>query len=78
MIVGTVVSAAPMSAETYNYRHFEMDDAEMAAFDAFPSHLRVGEPAPDLPLVDLATGAEVRLATLWKREHVVMEFGSFT
>ena len=64
--------------EGYNYQHFELDDEEMADFENFKSHLNVGEAAPEGTLTDAHSGEQVSLSELWKRNHVVMEFGSFT
>jgi hypothetical protein len=64
--------------DSYNYAHFELDDEEMEHFDAFPSFMHVGEPAPEGTLIDAHTEERVALASLWKRHHLVMEFGSFT
>ena len=61
----------------YNYANFPLDlDAE--AFEAFPSALQAGAPAPSGTLTDLATGAKVELASLWKSQTLVLEFGSIT
>jgi len=64
--------------EGYNYEHFVLNDEEMADFEDFKRHLNVGEAAPDGELVDAHSGETVRLSALWKRNHVLMEFGSFT
>jgi hypothetical protein len=61
----------------YNYEHFVLSD-EDAPFEVFPGLFNVGDPAPDGTLVDVNTGAETALSSLWKRDHLVMEFGSFT
>ena len=64
----------------YNYERFdayvEQGDEEQE-FGAFPNLLHAGERAPDgeLQLVD---GERVRLSELWRRNGVVLEFGSFT
>ena len=67
-----------MTPEEYNYRHFHLDEAERQSFEDFKSIARVGEPAPTGTLVDAATHAEVSLADLWSRKHLIIEFGSFT
>jgi hypothetical protein len=61
----------------YNYQSFPIDvDAE--AFAAFPDVLKAGQPAPDGELTDAHSGETVRLSDLWKRDALVIEFGSFT
>ena len=65
-------------AKPYNYLHFELDDEEMAVFDDFKTLHSVGDRAPTGSLVDAQTGETVQLEALWKRQHVLMEFGSFT
>ena len=67
-----------VSPADYNYTHFKFDEEEAADFENFPSHLRVGDAAPDATLTDAETGEEVQLSSLWKHDHVLMEFGSFT
>ena len=62
----------------YNYAHFTLGDEDTADFENFPSHLRVGDAAPDATLIDAKSGEEVQLSALWKREHLLIEFGSFT
>ena len=64
----------------YNYERFDAyveKGEEEQEFGAFPNLLHAGERAPDgeLQLVD---GARVRLSELWRRDGVVLEFGSFT
>jgi hypothetical protein len=61
----------------YNYRSFPLDlDAE--TFDAFPSVLSAGRPAPDGELINARSGETVRLSELWKNQTLVIEFGSMT
>ena len=68
-----------MSA-AYNYERFDAyveggeDERE---FGAFPELLHAGERAPDGEL-QLLDGDRVRLSELWRRDGVVLEFGSFT
>ena len=68
-----------MSA-AYNYERFDAyveggeDERE---FGAFPTMLHAGERAPDGDL-RLLDGERVRLSELWRRNGVVLEFGSFT
>ena len=70
-----------MDAETYNYERFDAyveageDEGE---FGTFMDRLHVGESAPSATVTDLETGEDVELAELWRRQHTVMEFGSFT
>ena len=47
-------------------------------FADFRQKLTVGDDAPDGLVVDAATGAEIQLSTLWRTQHVVIEFGSMT
>ena len=70
--------AVRVSASDYNYVHFELGDEDTADFENFPTHRRVGEAAPDATLLDAHSGEEIRLSTLWKRNHVLIEFGSLT
>ena len=70
-----------MDADAYNYEFFDRyvesgEDEE--EFGSFMDRLHVGEAAPTGTLTDLATGEDVELADLWRRQHTVMEFGSFT
>jgi hypothetical protein len=61
----------------YNYENFPIDlDAQV--FAAFPEVLKAGQPAPDGELTDAHTGETVRLSELWKRDTLIIEFGSFT
>lgn len=68
-----------MSA-SYNYERFDeyvetgVDERE---FGAFPNLLHAGERAPD-GVLTLLDGERVRLSELWRRNGVVLEFGSFT
>lgn len=61
----------------YNYEDFIMAN-EAEPFEVFPKRLHVGEKAPNFALEDLATGQLVELKHLWRKQSVVMEFGSFT
>lgn len=67
-------------SDAYNYERFDeyvetgVDERE---FGAFPNMLHAGERAPDGELT-LLDGECVRLAELWSRSGVVLEFGSFT
>jgi len=62
---------------TYNYASFPLD-ADQEDFERFPSVLPVGSKAPDHPLVDAATGAQVRLSDFYRGGAAVIEFGSLT
>ncbi|MDE3025980.1 MAG: hypothetical protein KGI93_10470 [Acidobacteriota bacterium] len=65
---------------TYNYERFDtyvesgVDEREFAAF---PNMLHAGERAPDGELTRF-DGGSVRLSELWRRQGVVLEFGSYT
>jgi hypothetical protein len=68
-----------VSAE-YNYERFDAyveRGEEEHEFAAFPNMLHAGEPAPGGEL-ELLDGDRVRLSELWRRNAVVLEFGSFT
>ena len=70
-----------MSATGYNYERFDAyveSAAEVVEFEAFPTHLHAGDPAPDATLTRLNEGTGVRLSDLWADRNVVIEFGSFT
>ncbi len=64
----------------YNYERFDayvesgQDEREFASF---PNMLHAGERAPDGELTRL-DGGSVRLSELWRRQGVVLEFGSYT
>ena len=64
----------------YNYERFDLyvergeDEPEFAAF---PNMLHAGERAPDGEPT-LLDGELVRLSELWRRQDLVIEFGSFT
>jgi hypothetical protein len=66
---------------TYNYPRFDeyvTSGLEAEEFGVFPGHLHVGETAPDATLIRLDDEEEVSLSSLWAKQPVVMEFGSFT
>lgn len=70
-----------MSAERYNYEHFDEYVAggdEEREFAAFPNALHAGHVAPDITGVLLDDGPTLSLADVWARRTVVIEFGSFT
>lgn len=62
----------------YNYEHFDAEAMRGAEFDNFRHQLSVGDPAPDGVLIDAASTAEIKLSSLWRTRHVVIEFGSMT
>jgi len=64
----------------YNYERFDVyveSGVEEHEFGAFPNMLHAGERAPDGEL-QILDGERVRLSELWRRNGVVLEFGSFT
>jgi hypothetical protein len=67
-------------SDAYNYERFDAyveRGEEEQEFGAFPNMLHAGERAPDGELL-LLEGERVRLSDLWRRNGVVLEFGSFT
>ena len=58
---------------TYNYAIFRGEED----FDAFAGQPHAGERAPDITLTDL-DGNVVALSSLWRANHLVLEFGSYT
>ena len=60
-------------ATAYNYAIFRGEED----FDAFAGQPHAGERAPDITLMDL-DGNEVTLSSLWRANHLVLEFGSYT
>jgi hypothetical protein len=64
----------------YNYERFDEyveSGEDEREFGAFPGMLHAGERAPDGGL-QLLDGERIRLSELWRRQGVVLEFGSFT
>jgi hypothetical protein len=64
----------------YNYERFDAyveSGEDEREFAAFPNMLHAGERAPDGEL-KLLDGERVRLSELWRRQGIVLEFGSFT
>jgi hypothetical protein len=59
--------------ERYNYSEFVGSD-----FLPFRTHLPVGSSAPDVQAILLETGQAVRLSDYWKKNDLVVEFGSLT
>ena len=57
----------------YNYAIFRGEED----FDAFAGRPYAGEYAPDITLTDL-DGNAVALSSLWRANHLALEFGSYT
>jgi hypothetical protein len=57
----------------YNYAIFRGEED----FAAFAGRPHVGERAPDVTLTGLE-GNMVTLSSLWRANHLVLEFGSYT
>jgi len=57
----------------YNYAIFRGEED----FDAFAGQPHAGERAPDITLTDL-DGNAVAVSSLWRANHLVLEFGSYT
>jgi len=66
-----------MNVDTYNYPVFPPED-DVEAFARFGEHLKVGQRAPDVELVDLDSGEPVQLSTLFGHGLTIIEFGSLT
>jgi hypothetical protein len=60
--------------EEYNYGVFEGKED----FAGFRTLLQVGTQAPDFTATLLASGASVKLSEYWRKQDVVIEFGSYT
>ena len=60
--------------EKYNYSVFVGSDD----FMDFRTLVPVGSSAPDFQATLLETGLPVKLSEYWKRNDVLIEFGSFT
>lgn len=70
-----------MDAATYNYETFDgyvEAGGDIDEFGTFADRLHAGTPAIDAKLRRLEDGEIVTLGSLWKRQNVVVEFGSFT
>ncbi|MCZ6502237.1 MAG: hypothetical protein O6945_06970 [Gammaproteobacteria bacterium] len=61
----------------YNYPVFDLPE-EMKPFELFSSAPNAGQKAPTYPLEDLDSGATIEMKELWKKDFVIVEFGSFT
>jgi hypothetical protein len=71
------VSTAP-EINGYNYTSFPLD-LDMPKFMAFREDApSPGDSAPDGNLTNAMTGEQVKLSDLWKKGHLVIEFGSIT
>jgi hypothetical protein len=64
----------------YNYADFaeHVASGALSGFDDFAGRLHAGSRAPSFALTRLDDGATVELTDLWRRNPVVLEFGSFT
>ena len=60
--------------DSYNYSVFVGSDD----FMDFRTLVPVGSSAPDFQATLLETGLPVKLSEYWKRNDVLIEFGSFT
>lgn len=60
--------------EKYNYSVFVGSEN----FMEFRTILPVGSLAPDFQATSLETGLSVKLSEYWKKNDVLIEFGSFT
>lgn len=60
--------------EEYNYSVFEGKED----FLGFRSVLPVGSPASDFSATLVETGETVKLSDYWKKQDIVIEFGSHT
>lgn len=61
----------------YNYSLFDLEE-EMKPFADFGSAPNAGTQAPSFQLEELATGDMISMKDLWKKNLVIVEFGSFT
>ena len=69
-----------MGGSAYNYGHFDeyIERGGDDEFLAFRNLLHVGDRAPDFAATRLDDGTKITTSELWRRQPVVMEFGSFT
>ena len=63
--------------DDYNYPVFDLP-VEMKPFELFSAAPNAGKKAPTYPLEDLDSGETIEMKDLWKKEFVIIEFGSFT
>ncbi len=71
----------PMDAVSYNYDRFDAyveDGRELREFAAFPDLLHARDPAPEITGYLLNERNQAALSETWRRQTVVVEFGSFT
>ncbi len=66
-----------MDPDTYNYAVFPAED-DVEVFARFAEHLKVGQRAPDVELIDLESSQPVRLSSFTTSGLTVVEFGSLT
>ena len=62
---------------TYNYATFPADD-DPEYFSAFWELLKPGERAPEVELLDLASGATTPLTDITRKGLTIIELGSLT
>ncbi len=62
---------------TYNYATFPTED-DVDYFSAFWELLKPGERAPDVELIDLASGATTPLTEITRQGLTIIELGSLT
>ena len=69
-----------MGESDYNYEHFDgyIERGGDDEFLAFRNALHAGDRAPDFVATRLDDEAKITMSELWRRQPVVMEFGSFT
>jgi len=66
--------ADKQTIEAYNYSEFVGSEE----FLAFRGICQVGTSAPDFETVRLDDGQKIKLSDYWKKNDVVLEFGSLT
>ena len=67
-----------MREEDYNYVSFPADD-DPELFRGYFEHLKPGEAAPDGSLIDIDSGENVTLGSIYSQHALtVIELGSFT
>lgn len=65
------------TAHDYNYAAFPIED-DVDYFSAFWELLKPGERAPDVELIDLASGAMAPLTEITRQGLTIVELGSLT
>lgn len=68
---------ADQREKNYNYQSFDLKE-EMKPFLEFQAAPNAGAQAPDYELENLDSGEMIAMKALWKKDLLVMEFGSFT